>query len=170
MFKDFSMIKSMTDFKREVDTKTELWLSEPRNNQEFEFYTDGENLKEKHLYLSQKQAEGCFWDLYHARSCGLDKDLGTELFHVVIDLKTSCKDPIYQFKKLTDTMTEEYVNKNGDVTCEFSTSSDNLHLKHQYLHSKQKDGVIWTINLCATCEGHKQGQHYHVEIAGFIDN
>lgn len=73
-------------------------------------------------------------------------------------------DDLDRFKELVDRMSAEWVEKQGGVTCEFSTSSRQLDEKHRYLHAKVKEGVAWKIAYCDTCEKHHPGLNYHVEI------
>lgn len=167
------LTKNMTEFKLAVEKHTSLWLmsEEDQTNDNgtkdvFVFYTNGENIKEKLHYLSEKRDIGCFWNLYYY--CGLfDAEVGNEIFRVQIDTNMSIKDHIYEFKQLVDSMTKEYIEKEGKVNCEFFTSSNNLHDKLQYLCVKQKAGVVWSINFVSTYKNDASDKPYCVEIIGF---
>lgn len=84
--------------------------------------------------------------------------------HAARPLSLDPFDDLDRFKELVDRMSAEWVEKQGDVTCEFSTSSRYLDEKHRYLHSKAKEGVAWKIEYCDTCEKHRLGLNYHVGI------
>lgn len=73
---------------------------------------------------------------------------------------------IAKFRDLVGSMTEEYISKNGIVTCEFSTDIGNIDIKLEYLKSATKKMGIgkWIMYKCDTCESHNKNKPYHVEI------
>lgn len=73
-------------------------------------------------------------------------------------------DELERFKELVDKMTNEWLEKKGHVSCEFSTSAMQLDEKHRYLYEKYKMGVSWTIGYCETCAGRHPNRQYHVQI------
>lgn len=98
------------------------------------------------------------------RSCILSKRYALHEVQASRPMSLDRFDDLDRFKELVDRMSTEWIEKKGDVTCEFSTSSRYLDEKHRYLHSKAKEGVVWKIEYCDTCEKHHPGLNYHVEI------
>lgn len=71
-----------------------------------------------------------------------------------------------RFKGLVDKMSNEWLEKKGDVTCEFSTGPGHLAMKLDYLYVMSKVGVKWRLYRCETCmERHGEVAPYHVEIS-----
>lgn len=69
------------------------------------------------------------------------------------------------FRRTVDSMSTEWLEKDGFVTCEFSTGPDRLAEKLDYLHTKAKEGVHWRLYRCDTCyDQHGDEAPYHVEI------
>jgi hypothetical protein len=72
-----------------------------------------------------------------------------------------------KFCDLVHSLSEEWNEKKGYVTCEFSTDKENLHEKMMFLFLKSQllehEG-IWRILPCDTCYGFHDDKFYHVEI------
>lgn len=69
------------------------------------------------------------------------------------------------FRRTVDMLSTEWLEKDGSVTCEFSTGPDRLAEKLDYLHTKVKEGVRWVLYRCDTCyDQHGDEAPYHVEI------
>lgn len=70
-----------------------------------------------------------------------------------------------RFKNTVDTMSEEWLESGGNITCEFSTNASSLVKKIDYLFTKKAAGVTWKLHRCEICERHSNGATpYHVEI------
>lgn len=71
-----------------------------------------------------------------------------------------------KFRDLVSSMTDEYISKEGVVTCEFSTDLTNADIKLEYLKQATKKMVIgkWVMYKCDTCESYHKDKPYHVEI------
>lgn len=72
-----------------------------------------------------------------------------------------------EIKHVIDSMTEEFIEHKGYITCEFSLQEKYLVAAHQYIHAKNRDlpGYgMWRIYMCETCISHNAHQPYHVDI------
>lgn len=158
---ELMVIRYMEDFTDVVDHMTDQWENSKDKEAVFEFYTDSDDLKEKLLYLSTKQERGCFWDLYHCRGLEVEPIAEGDVFHVVIDNITSKQDPILQFRKTVEKLTEEWKQEDGYINCSFSTSGEHLNAKLKFLclYNKQEN-VSWRLS----CTHSKRGFNYLVDI------
>jgi hypothetical protein len=72
------------------------------------------------------------------------------------------------FKNLVDSLTVEYEDYHRrykhELTCEFSTSSEDFEDKVHYLMTKEVTFGRWKLYQCGTCKGYDEDKHWHVEI------
>jgi hypothetical protein len=73
---------------------------------------------------------------------------------------------IAKFRDLVSSMTDEYMSKDGIVTCEFSTDLISIDIKLECLKQASKKLKIgkWVIYKCDTCKSYHKDKQYHVEI------
>jgi len=79
-------------------------------------------------------------------------------------LSSSLEESHSEFCKLVKTLTEEWNEKDGSVTCEFSTGAEELHKKMAYIHLFEPKKAYWRIMICDTCFEYHNDKPYHVEI------
>lgn len=73
------------------------------------------------------------------------------------------------FKNCVVSMTREWEEKKGLVTCEFSTGPDNLAEKLKFLYENAPAGGRWTLFYCPTCvSNHGPEAPFHVEIETLV--
>ena len=73
---------------------------------------------------------------------------------------------IEEFKALVNQLTNEYNERGGLITCEFSTDINFSIAKSKFLSkaSKRVNGSEWRMFECNTCKGHHHRKPIHVEI------
>lgn len=72
-----------------------------------------------------------------------------------------------KIKEFFDKMTQEFIQNNGYITCEFSIQEKYLVAAHGYAYAKNRDLPsygMWRIFTCETCIDHNPNHPYHVEI------
>lgn len=71
-----------------------------------------------------------------------------------------------KFMEIVRNMTKEYKERDGCVTCEFSTSQENLGEKLKFLNEINYENTMcrWTIQFCRTCESYNKETPFHVQI------
>lgn len=73
------------------------------------------------------------------------------------------------FKNAVTSMTREWVEKGGNVTCEFSTNQVFLAEKLKFLSENAPEGGRWVLYYCPTCVKHHGPETpFHVEIEGVV--
>lgn len=69
-----------------------------------------------------------------------------------------------RFTELVQSMSKEWNEKQGRVTCELSTSTDQLEQKLKIIAEASVTDGMWVMRYCTTCLGHDAGKPIHVEI------
>lgn len=71
---------------------------------------------------------------------------------------------MYNFRKLAAQMTKEFDEEQGNITCEFSTSADDMLDKWQILRMNQPKFGHWTMGVCGVCLENSPTHIIHCEI------
>ena len=71
-----------------------------------------------------------------------------------------------KFEKLVKEMNQKFIEKDGSVTCEFATSTDNVLEKLKILADNmfERESVsgVWSRWPCETCKGYHEDRPLHV--------
>lgn len=68
------------------------------------------------------------------------------------------------FRKLSLKLKKEFEAERGDITCEFSTTTDDLRAKWKILQMDQPENGHWHLHVCSVCMSESPTHIIHCEI------
>lgn len=71
---------------------------------------------------------------------------------------------IDNFRKLAFKLKEEFEAERGNITCEFSTTTDDLRAKWKILQMDQPENGHWHLHVCSVCVSESPTHIIHCEI------
>ena len=72
-----------------------------------------------------------------------------------------------RFIELVNLLTKEWDESKSNITCEFSSSFENIEEKMRFLSTISPVKGTWVIGYCKVCEGYHADKPLHVEIVSW---